>query len=647
MGIKLLDKEVINKISAGEVVEKPASIVKELVENSIDAGATSITIEIEDGGISKICVLDNGCGIKKEEVLLAFMPHATSKINRFEDLDSLSTMGFRGEALATISAVSKVTITTKTNQDDTGVMVDIISGAEVARKDIACNTGTKIEVNNVFYNTPARLKFLRKPKSEENDITNYVQKLILSNNQISFKYIVNGKLIYNTISGSTIDNIYTIYGKETAENLLEVNYSIGSYNINGYISKPEFGRTNRTYQNLFVNSRFCSNSLISTAVSNAYEDFAMKGKFPMFVLFVNIPQNELDVNVHPNKLEVKFTDTQKIYKLCNDGVFKALSDASHIKSISNFNNETNNKNVTYTNFFQTTKTEEQEFGSSEKYSNFFKENDGSMNFELSNNLISSKEAREIISKRENDLRVNNDNNSLNNQGVSFNLQNDSFVSDNLQEVKLSEIELSLPQKQVSVQTSYESIFELSYTVIGKLFNTYLLLEQENKLYIIDQHAAHERQKYDALISEIENNSIKTQGLLIPYTFKVSPGEYNFISENLASLISFGIDITEFGIDTFKISALPLLLADLNLSLFIKELLANVNGLVKSPKEIIKEKLMQMACKSAVRGGDDLKDLEIKALLNKLKDETKVLLCPHGRPFIVEIDKKQIEKWFKR
>ena len=631
MSIKLLSKDVINKISAGEVVEKPASVVKELVENSIDAGSNNITIEIENGGIDKIIVTDDGCGIKRDEIKLAFTPHATSKISNIDDLNTISTMGFRGEALATISAVSKVTIITKTIEDELATLVKLEDGEEKVVDSIVSNVGTKIEVNNIFYNTPARLKFLRKPKSEESDITNYVEKLILSHNDISFKYMINGRIVYNTTGSTLIDNIYTIYGKEIAEGVLEVKHSIGDYFIYGYVSKPELAKANRTYQNLFVNDRFCNNPLVSTAVLNAFDNFTMKGKFPLFVLFIKMPQSDLDVNVHPNKLEVKFSDTHKIYQLVNDAIYKTLFEFNQIRNVdldekSTYNatkndvNENNyilnelqdNEGVSFPEILNNSNNGNNQSANLGEIIGDTQQHCGSMDFELTNNLLTTVELSSNI--------VDNKANNENEQTVI---------------------------KQIAQQEDYKQLFDDEYRVVGKVFNTYLLLEQSDRLYIIDQHAAHERQKYDKLVEQMDKNSLITQDLLIPYNFSVKGNEFNFIFNNLELLNSFGINICEFGLNTFKVSSVPLILADINLKNYFDDLLKNLYGLSKSPIEILREKFMQMACKSAVKGGDDLKDIEIKYLLKKLKEDTEVLLCPHGRPIIVEIDKKQIEKWFKR
>ena len=667
MSIIVLDRAVVNKISAGEVVEKPASIVKELLENSIDAGAKNITIDIEDGGIKKIAIQDDGCGIKSEEIGLAFTPHATSKLTKYSDLNSLTTMGFRGEALASISAVSKVTITTKTETEDIATRVILEGGTEIEKLQVASVTGTKIEVEDVFYNTPARLKFLRKPKSEESDITSYVNKIILSHSNINFKYIVNGKLVYNTNCGGLLNNIYTIYGSEFADNLIPVDFTKNGSKVFGYICKPEFCKPNRTYQTLFVNNRYCVNSLVSTACQNAFENFMMKGKFPIYVLFLELPIPDVDVNVHPNKLEVKFANTHFVYGLVNDAICETLYNYNHIRNVETKSIQGNIANdddiISNEKITQTVITNEDDTNASQKFvdvdysaiingeveyadtidpegisfeneeerqrylrlKKLFDESQNGSNsieFELSNNLLSALDTSEI--DKRNAIKFNDEIN-----------RKQCIANENvLNEPKLE-------------QSAYKDLFKKDYILIGKAFNTYLILEQEDRLYLIDQHAGHERIKYDKLIEQIESNTLLNQDLLVPYTFNVSSSEFGFLIENMDLLKSFGIELEEFGVNSFKVSSIPLLLSGINLKEYFDELLKGCSGFARSPKEIIREKFMQMACKSAVKGGDDLKDGEINYLLDVLKRETNVLLCPHGRPIVVEIDKKQIEKWFKR
>ncbi len=640
MSIKILSKNVINQISAGEVVEKPASIVKELVENSIDAGATEIVIEIKNGGIDYISVQDNGTGINSNEIKLAFTPHATSKLEKIDDLNSIATMGFRGEALATISAVSKVTLITKTENEDIGTMVYLEGGEEIYQKEVATVKGTKIQVENIFYNTPARLKFLRKPKTEENEITNYVEKLILGNRNVAFKYIVDNKLIYNTISSNTHDKIYTIYGREVADNMLQVDYNSGEYFVTGFISKPEFAKANRTYQNLFVNNRFCNNALVSTAVSNAYENFTMKGKFPVYVLYLNLPQNEVDVNVHPNKLEVKFENTQKIYRVFFDAVFKALSDFNHIRTINSDQESTQNLNDSVLNNPLTdVKKEGVSFSDAEKREEF----DRLIN-EYSNSIVDSKNSTGSYDFRTDNRIIPSIEIEAENKPI---IENNVYVINDDNDKSATQINEDNIEVHKVLQEDFKSVLALDYKMIGVAFNTYLIIEFEDKLFLIDQHACHERQRYDEIMNQINSNSLKVQDLLIPFIIKVNQNESNFLMNNLSVLNSFGIDISEFGYNTFKVSSVPLLILDMDLNMFFDEMFDNLNSFAKTPQDTIKSRFMQMACKSAVKGGDHLSDLEIKSLLDTVKTKTEILLCPHGRPIVVEITKNQIEKWFKR
>ena len=331
MAINLLPSEIYNKISAGEVVERPASVVKELVENSIDGGATRISVEVFGGGIEKIIVSDNGCGISPDDLEKAFMPHATSKISKEEDLFTIASLGFRGEALASISAVSKVEVFSKTEDNDFGTKLKIEGGNFGEKHEIGFENGTRIVVSNLFYNTPARLKFLKKPKSEEGEITNLMAKIIMANPQISFRYCADDKVVYNTFGNGLAEAMYIIYGKETYDNLLEVNYERDGISVFGYIARPTFCKPNRTYQTIFVNGRVVSNYMISAAVQDALEGYIMKGKFPLFALNLTLPYDGVDVNVHPSKQEVKFEYPNKIYSIVNNSIFKAVANANYVQ----------------------------------------------------------------------------------------------------------------------------------------------------------------------------------------------------------------------------------------------------------------------------------------------------------------------------
>lgn len=622
VNISVLDKSVWTKIAAGEVVEKPASIIKELVENSIDAGARNITIEIKNGGISYISVLDDGCGIQKDQVGLAFVAHATSKIKSIDDLYNLSSMGFRGEALASISAVSFVEMITKTQEQEFGYKIELEGGEKKSFGEIACVTGTQIKVKNLFFNTPARAKFLRKPKTEENDITNYVEKLMLSHSDINFKYIVDDKMIYNTTNCSIIDVIYTIYGKEIANNMIEVNYFRGNYNVYGYISKPNICKSNRTYQSLFVNKRFCINQLISASVSNAYESFLMKGKFPVYVLFLSMPKNSLDVNVHPNKLEVKFENSQLIYSIFNDAIYQALANQTHIV---------------------------------EGVDNDVKQNKIAENVENHNfNMITNSEG------------ISFDNKKIDNEFVSSEhfvdkvfLKSEPIVfKQNLYESKIPEVIVNVPKESNDISYKnfevvqddkkiYDGLFSPTRIVIGVVFNTYIIVQEEDRIYFIDQHAAHERQLFDALIKQVEDNNIPKQNLLIPYILNVNDIEFEFLTNNIEILKGYGFDIEEFGKNCYKITSIPMLLYNINLKEYFDEILSNLSGNIKKPHDVLRNDFATMACKAAVKAGNKLSQLEINTLLDKLKENNNTLLCPHGRPIVVTFDKKQIEKMFKR
>lgn len=690
--INLLSKNISNRISAGEVVEKPASIIKELVENSIDAGATKITIKIENGGCSKIIVIDDGCGILHEDVENAFLPHATSKIKSLEDLDKISTLGFRGEALASIATVSNVLILTKTNEEDLGSKLEINGGENKNLEYVSCNKGTEITVANVFYNTPARQKFLRKPKTEERDITDIVEKFLLSNPEISFKYIVDEKIIYNTTGSGLIDNIYTIYGKDVASNLIKIDVKFGEYSLFGYIGNPLIAKPNRTYQTLMINNRIVKNYMISNAISNAYSNFLMKNKFPFFVLNLNVPYENVDVNIHPSKQEVKFDNAHFIYDFFFKSVFNALNNTLHIQKIEDTHNNLENLEKDDTSKIKNEKIEilqkinDNEGNSfvnnskllSEQQSNLDKlTNNINFQFDVDENdkpfenislpeyeIIVDKPFDEEKSKNINDKEnfnkiqqeiINSSNLDIQNEIIDKkdvnNLTNKGKINLKTQESLLSNTILkqfpnnkSFSQQNILVQTSLNNKIPLK--IIGTIFNTYIIIELENKIYIIDQHAAHERILFDKYKNQIKNEKLKLQDLMLSYVFNCSNDEYKFFEENLENLKNLGFIIEPFGYNKFKITAVPFLIYNINLNNFIDDLKSNIGCFHKNNVDFLKEFIAQQACKHAVKAGDVLSFNSIEKLVENLQNQES-LLCPHGRPIIVEITKKQIEKWFKR
>ena len=625
MGINILSSEIYNKISAGEVVERPASVVKELVENSIDGGATKISVEIYGGGIDKIIVTDNGCGIEPDEIEKAFLPHATSKIQNEEDLFSISSLGFRGEALASIAAVSKVEVFSKTENNEFGIALKINGGKFEEKREVGFQNGTRMVVSNLFYNTPARLKFLKKPKNEEGEITNLISKIIMANPEISIRYSADDKIIYNTFGNGLAEAMYIIYGKETYDNLLQIDYERDGVRLYGFIARPTFCKPNRTYQTIFVNGRVVSNYMISAAVQDALEGYIMKGKFPLFALNISVPFDTVDVNVHPSKQEVKFQFPNKIYSIVNNAVFNVVSNANFIQNTEIDLRKEGENNLKFEN-------ENKEI-ILDLLSKNSKKNSPEIVFKSSKNLLSKIYLEKLLKNQEKSIE--------NNQEKSEN---------NLENFTFEEIEIKTEEKLQKIdennQEKIENVFE-SYKLIGVLFETYILIEKNGNFLIIDQHAAHERQLYDKFKAEIETSEIPVQQLLVPYVFSVNQKEFEFLENNLNLLTDFGIEISAFGDRTFKVSSVPSILCEIDLKNFFENVLDDVSGYLKKPIDIIRKKIATSACRAAVKAGDKLSEREIKDLLKNFKENGNVLLCPHGRPVIVSFSKNEIEKWFKR
>ncbi|MGI5841909.1 MAG: DNA mismatch repair endonuclease MutL [Christensenellales bacterium] len=644
--INILDKTITNRISAGEVVEKPASIVKELLENSIDAGATRITVEIVNGGIDKIAVTDNGSGIAEEDMTLTIMPHATSKIQSLEDLDAIGTLGFRGEALASIASVSILEIISKPAEgQELGQKLFAKGGEIVSVSPIAAPNGTHVEVSSLFYNTPVRAKFLRKPKTEEADITDYIERIMLAFPNIAFKYIIDGKIKYNTTGGSLFNNIYTIYGKETAGNLIEVNYQTDKFRIEGYIGRPEIAKSNRNYQTLLVSGRYVKNFMISSAVQTAFDNFLMKHKFPFFVLNLVVPFDNVDVNVHPNKLEVKFENANAIFKAFHTCTLVHLSKVDQTRNINLFEDE--KKEVAEENSINPPLPElTDNQGVSFKDKN--KEAEEQMAFlanlktDLNNQVVD--ESTLFFSKP-------SISNKITPSEITVKIASDEL--ENKQEIKQNpEIQIYEIKEEIKQQEKQESLVEevsvydvVDYKIVGTLFKTYNIIESGEFVYFIDQHAAHERILYDKYIEELKTNTIAQQQLFVPFVLKVKDVESVFLNSYSKRLIQAGFEIEEFGFNTFKVSAVPYIFASLKLDKFFEDLLKDISNFEKTPLDYIKNVIATKACRSAVKAGNNLTDLEIKTIFQTMKQG--VLQCPHGRPFVLKLDKLQVEKWFKR
>lgn len=659
MKINVLPPKIYNRIAAGEVVEKPASIVKEVVENSLDAGATKIKVEIKNGGISEIIVTDNGCGIAKEDLPLAFLPHATSKIVDIDDLDAIATLGFRGEALASISAVSQVKLSTKTKDGDTGYALEA-NGGEISKiTEVARTDGTTIKISNIFYNTPARAKFLRKPKSEEADITHLMEKFMLANPNINFQYYVDDKLIYNANTGNLKDVIYLIYGREVYDNLLEVSSCEDKIAVTGFVAGPKLSRPNRTWQTLFVNGRYVENYQISACVQGCFEPLLMKGRFPIYVLNINLPYDSVDVNVHPNKREVKFANSSQVFMVVRRAVEKALISTNLIADFE-FNNKQekewekfsiqNDREPARTSFDAAQKTRIEPLSHDEGASYRKKIDVGDVKIPTMYEL--KKQDVEIVNMPE-FSKIKSEDRKKNKPGGNI-------FFDHSGERLLSEVDLSVPPKmdvsdaQKNIEEKSEESFseqnflsasvEEEIRIVGVIFKTYILTEYKDSVFVIDQHAMHERQLYDKLKREIENGNVSRQDLLIPYTFSLTTADCEIFNARLEQLKKIGFEIANNGQD-YVINAVPFLLSNINLSKFVEDILSDELLREKTASGLCNEKLCQTACKHAIRAGDDVSRGEIAYLIEQM--QKGVLLCPHGRPIVVKITKKDFEKMFKR
>lgn len=605
MAINILDSLIINRISAGEVVESPFSIVKELIDNSLDAGADKITVEIKNGGIDLILVKDNGKGIIKDDIIKAFLPHATSKIKNIEDLDEIRTLGFRGEALASISNVSQTTMITKVAESDCAYSIDVFGGnfGEILPSTIDC--GTKIEVKNLFYNTPARRKFLRKPKQEENQITNIISRYILAHPSISFKYVVDNKVIFQTNGKTLLDAIYCVYGQEITENIISIQKEAGNIKVYGYVSKVGFSKPNTTYQTLMINSRYVVDEIVSKAAFMAFEEYLMPRQFPVYVLNISMPSVDVDVNVNPNKMTVKFSNPSNIYDL----VYTAIRSA-----IYQFLNPVQEKQTVIL----------------EPENKLIKTDLSSLKEIDIEPLIQVEPSRNMIFKQETYSPIS--------------------IFD-IAETKSQEKIETDSQKSVAKEKEETQLKDISaladFKIVGQLFNEFVVLEKDESMILLDFHAGHERLNYDKFCKMVEDRDVIIQDLLIPYTQALFNQEIDFIMQLKDDLQTLGFDINMFGENQIIINSVPMQLKDINLKNFVDDLLHDMKNLKPSMNNEIKHYLMQKACKSSVKSGMTLSEMEIKELLKDLDMKHPVLLCPHGRPVLTVISKSQIEKWFKR
>lgn len=641
--INILDSSIFNRIAAGEVVERPYSVVKELLDNALDAKATEIEIKIIEGGIKKIEIADNGCGIELDDLQRAFMPHATSKISCVEDLDKIGTLGFRGEALSSIGAVSEVTIISKPQLSEFGGNIQCNGGKLSVPEQVGATNGTKVIVENIFYNVPARAKFLKKPKQEASEISNLVLRYILAHPDVKFNYYNDDTLMYSSTGKGLYEAIYCVYGKPTCDKILKVEYESENHvKVWGYIGMPTFSKPNRTYQTLVVNNRYVQNAMVSTCVYNAFEHYLMKGQFPFYVLNINLPLESLDVNVHPNKMDIRFENSNNIYGIVYQAIMQTLNE--HSSQVVEVNKTfdykpSENVGVSFTQSEQTpqkvdivssqeiepkqAKTHTQT--SIEFYESLADNSKTAMN--QSNAIFSNIFEKTLANNQEKD------------EVIEPKMPNKSMFSHGQVENQANQLGLN--------QTSFFG--SNSYKFIGTLFETYLIVESNEDAYLIDQHAAHERLLFDKYKKQVDNGELYCQLTLIPsQTFTVNNLEKQFIDENIDNFKNIGFEITEFGNLTYRISSVPSLLSGIDVNKFMNSILADLS-IFKQLKssDLILSKLMQHSCKTAVKAGNKLSTNEVQYLIKQMEDTNMQLQCPHGRPVVVKLTKKEIEKWFKR
>ncbi len=628
--IKVLDKTVFNRIAAGEVVDRPASIVKELVENAIDAGATAISITVKGGGIDLVRVSDNGHGIKKNGVKTAFLPHATSKINTVEDLDSISTLGFRGEALPSIASVAKVTMLTRTANSEMGTRYVIDNGNELDFGEMGAPMGTTVSVEDLFGRIPARRKFLSKVSSEENAITNLIARFILANSSISFKYTADEKNIYNSSGQGLESAILTVYGNDYLSKMIKIDSTVSDIVLYGYVNKPSFSKHSKSYQTLIVNGRYVENDEISYLIYGCYQKYLMKRQYPTFVLHLNVPHDLVDVNVHPNKMEVKFAIPQIIKKIISETIRTQVMDAISIpKEISSqdeifsFPIEHVSPSTSTSSPFVADDFSPYDYPQTQRKQPKERLQNTPPARTIDSSILDVPPTRTIKSR--------------------ITLQNESIVSSPSRSSISSFSGLFDPPVTQSTEQISVKIKNKPQKV-GKIFNTYIIIECDDELFLIDQHAAHEKILYDRLVSEYESGSVAIQPMLIPFDFELSPSESELLEQNMSVLSSAGFNISKTP-SGYSLKSIPYCCAGLNTRTFITDFLSSNNG--PMIPQVFKEKLMQSACKAAVKGEDDLSQSEIDKLLETMNAETTELFCPHGRPIVIKLSRHEIEKWFKR
>ena len=691
--INVLTEEVANMISAGEVVERPASVVKELVENSVDAGATSVTVEIKNGGMSYIRVTDNGGGIEKDDLKTAFLPHATSKIKNGADLAKIMTLGFRGEALASIAAVSSVEVFTKTRADNFGSLITVKGGKVIEEDETGCADGTTVIVRDLFFNTPARMKFLKKDSAETAYITDVMNKVILGNPSVAVKYISQSKTVTSAGDGNLKNAIFAVYGADYAKNLIEVDYSDESIRVSGFIGNSQISRNTRAYQTFFINGRNFVSRALSAALSEGCKNTVMVGKFPFAVLNVEVNPAFVDVNVHPTKMEVRFSDDKKVFEAVYWAVKNALEKKrvvpemkmperklekkkfdvpegikksnqidinllrdAFVKPKESYRAE--NSEIKISDIKPDVKTEEIRTAKAEEHIN--KE-------EKISDMQKSAPSTEIPNNGRvtiDDLKPKADTKTLNDEGKCY--PDDEFVrtasgAETFESLKKDAENFGAkPHTGAGANGAYDNVYDdekitntelnagIDFRVVGQIFSTYIIVEKSGEMCVIDQHAAHERLYFEEFTENYKNKSILSQIMLIPATVSLAPTLFETVSENKEFFASLGFEIDDFGDNVVIVRKIPAALEGCGIDGLIVEIAEILQNKSKVDLTDLSEiSLHTMACKRAIKGNTPLSYKEMEDLVQKVYTLGNINTCPHGRPIEIKMSKKDLEKEFKR
>ena len=686
--IHILDSETIDKIAAGEVVERPASVVKELVENAIDAGATAVTVEAKDGGIEFIRVTDNGSGMEKEQIRTAFLRHATSKIRNAEDLLSVASLGFRGEALSSIAAVSKVEVITKTADKITGCRIAINGAVEQDFEEVGAPDGTTFIVRNLFYNTPVRRKFLKQPATEGGYIADLMEHLALSRPDISFKFVLGNQTRFHTSgNGDLKEVIYRIYGREVANELIPIQINESGIQIEGYLGKPVLVRSNRNFEIYYINGRFIKSNVIAKAIEEGYKEYLMQHKFPLCVLHISMDTQAVDVNVHPTKMDVRFSDAIGFCNLLANSVRQTLKNREMIPQASLDDGKTAAKADAGANIEKVPEPFELQRGANYKV---MEESHYRAEVPKVQEFVKSPLWARVLGEEKVEKLVQEAEEAQKNAEVALKVEEEFFFEETENNEKISPINLA--EKNVDVEpvntnqvdgqdsactnatlsvgavtsASQEPMIEkpeqlnlfeekiltpekrVYYQIIGQVFDTYWLIQHEDKLLIIDQHAAHEKVKYERLIKQYREKTIVSQTLMPPIIVSLSGQEEGILKEHWDTFASLGFEIEAFGGNEYALRSVPTdLYGCSEREMFLAVLDELSDGGMYGNIKVVEEKIASMSCKAAVKGNNRLSRAEMEELLDELLTLENPYNCPHGRPTIISMSQTELEKKFKR